>query len=473
MKRLENTMRKRLSLVVIVFTFFAILVARAAAAADEPRVYQLTVHPGAPPAAALRYRLMPDPSDLTAGNAAPVYLSALLLAPKLTDEQQQQLDKWMDMPLEKLPRDQVQRFLDDSCKTAFAQAEIAARRDFCHWDMPWREQSFMALLPHLNGMRQLTRAIALRAKLELAEGHFDDAARTLATGFAMARHVGQGDSVLIEALVGSAMARSLSLPLRDWAAAPNAPSLYWSLAALPRPFVDAGAALRREHLILWLPDLRAARDRSITPEQWKRIVEQAVIATNAGAQTNHGLADQIKIALDAAATLPKAKAYLIEQGMPKVTVESMPAFQAVAIWSFDDYERKLEAMEKWFGVPYWQAQAGLARATEEFMRAPESNTNVLLAFVPAITRAYTSCMQADREIAVMQTIEAIRAYAAAHGGKLPQSLEDLSDATPAPIDPMTGTNFDYTPGDGGFVLEAAPVADRPDTGLKYQVTLVP
>jgi formyltetrahydrofolate-dependent phosphoribosylglycinamide formyltransferase len=69
--------------------------------------------------------------------------------------------------------------------------------------------------------------------------------------------------------------------------------------------------------------------------------------------------------------------------------------------------------------------------------------------------------------------EAIRAYAAAHGGKLPQTLEDLSDATPAPIDPLTGTNFDYTPGDGGFVLEAAPVADRPDTRLKYQVTLVP
>jgi len=130
-------------------------------------------------------------------------------------------------------------------------------------------------------------------------------------------------------------------------------------------------------------------------------------------------------------------------------------------------------MEKWFGVPYWQAQAGLARATEEFMRAPESNTNVLLAFVPAITRAYTSCVQADREIAAMQTIEAIRAYAAAHGGKLPQTLEDLTEQSPAPIDPMTGANFDYTPGDGGFVLEAAPVADRPETGLKYQVTLVP
>ena len=202
-------MLMRTASVMVVFTIIAQSGARGA---DEPAVHQITVHPGAVPAAALRYRLMPEPAELTAGNAATIYMSALLLAPKLDEAQQQQLDTWNDAPLDQLPREEIRKFLQDSYKPAFGQLEIAARRDYCNWDTSWREQSFMALLPHLNGLRQVTNALALRAKLEIAEGRFDDAARTLATGFAMASAI-KGDSKIAAAWVGEGSTAGVSVGL--------------------------------------------------------------------------------------------------------------------------------------------------------------------------------------------------------------------------------------------------------------------
>jgi hypothetical protein len=43
----------------------------------------------------------------------------------------------------------------------------------------------------------------------------------------------------------------------------------------------------------------------------------------------------------------------------------------------------------------------------------------------------------------VQCIEALRAFAAAHEGKLPSSLEEMVD-TPAPTDPATGKAFEYS-----------------------------
>ena len=48
----------------------------------------------------------------------------------------------------------------------------------------------------------------------------------------------------------------------------------------------------------------------------------------------------------------------------------------------------------------------------------------------------------DRELAALTTVEAIRSYAASHGGKLPAHLEDIMD-TPAPNNPATDKPFDY------------------------------
>ena len=48
----------------------------------------------------------------------------------------------------------------------------------------------------------------------------------------------------------------------------------------------------------------------------------------------------------------------------------------------------------------------------------------------------------DRKLDVAQIIEAVRLYAAGHGGSLPASLDAITEA-PAPLDPATGKPYNY------------------------------
>ena len=87
--------------------------------------------------------------------------------------------------------------------------------------------------------------LRFRVKLELAEGRFDDALRTLQTGFQMARHVGEGPT-LIQSLVGLAFAAIIVDAAAEWGTAPGSPNLYWALATLPNPLIDLRATVAGE-----------------------------------------------------------------------------------------------------------------------------------------------------------------------------------------------------------------------------------
>ena len=73
----------------------------------------------------------------------------------------------------------------------------------------------------------------------------------------------------------------------------------------------------------------------------------------------------------------------------------------------------------------------------------------------------------ERELDALQCIEAIRLYANAHEGKLPNSLEAITDA-PVPLDPVTGKPFLYqVNGDSATLSAPAPPGFR-RTGDDHQ-----
>jgi hypothetical protein len=80
----------------------------------------------------------------------------------------------------------------------------------------------------------------------------------------------------------------------------------------------------------------------------------------------------------------------------------------------------------------------------------------------------------ERRIAALRCIEAVRMYAAAHDGKLPASLADISDV-PIPIDPVTGKDFAYDVAGSAATLSAPPpageVAGPGYNTFTYQLTL--
>ena len=79
----------------------------------------------------------------------------------------------------------------------------------------------------------------------------------------------------------------------------------------------------------------------------------------------------------------------------------------------------------------------------------------------------------QRRLAALQIVEAIRLYAAAHNGNLPDTLDDIRDV-PIPHDPVTGKSFNYT--SNGVVAQlhgAAPPGEMESarSTLSYEISI--
>ncbi len=77
----------------------------------------------------------------------------------------------------------------------------------------------------------------------------------------------------------------------------------------------------------------------------------------------------------------------------------------------------------------------------------------------------------DVNVAALQCVEAIRSYAASHGGQLPQTLAEITEVS-VPKDPMSGAAFRYSRTGAAAVLESAtpPGGDAKDV-TRYEITV--
>src|SRR5207244_4916955 len=98
-------------------------------------------------------------------------------------------EKLQSMPLKELPAQEVQ----DYGKFALREADWAARLDKPDWQilLKTKTDGISLLLPDVQQLRNLARALKVRFRAEVALGRFDDALRTAKTMFAMARHLGE------------------------------------------------------------------------------------------------------------------------------------------------------------------------------------------------------------------------------------------------------------------------------------------
>ena len=74
--------------------------------------------------------------------------------------------------------------------------------------------------------------------------------------------------------------------------------------------------------------------------------------------------------------------------------------------------------------------------------------------------------QADRQLAALTAVEALRSYAAANDGQLPERLDDVAE-TPVPTNPATGEQFEYQVEAGTATLSDT----RFEPVLKYVVKI--
>ena len=440
-------------------------------ATTAPTEIKLALQPAKITRPSLRYRLLPDPVDLAPGNAAFLYLVAIQLQPvqemKAHNDELEQMADWTTMSFDKLPRDKATALLE-RYQATLGQLGLAARRKECHWDLPFEHDGYRTLIPYLRDMRTMGRLLALKARLQIADQKFDDAAHTLQTGFALCYHLNQ-DALLIQELVAAGVSAMMLEQVNLWISTPGSPNLYWPLTDLPQPMNDLRTALAQERAMGYysIPHLREALAGKITAEGVNEM-----IASITGMKGNEGKPDLTTAITNSARIMalgPTAKLWLSTRGYTAGQLDAMQNPQLVGLYLARGYDEATEEFFKWKDVPYWQAAKGLAEIERE-IKTDQANVLVSV-LLPSLRQATASTLQPQRRVDALRTLEAIRDYAANHDGKAPATLADLKDL-PLPTDVSTGSPFIYQLSTKGFILDAPltlPV--RSSYGQHYEVTL--
>ena len=139
----------------------------------------------------------------------------------------------------------------------------------------------------------------------------------------------------------------------------------------------------------------------------------------------------------------------------------MPVCQVLLIAAVRQYEEIQDEMFKWIYLPYPEAVEGMKKADAKMKEMIQSGQEIMplvSVFMPAISAAKNTEARTERNIAILRVFEAMRLYAAAHGGHMPEKLSDITKV-PIPIDPIYGTAFIYNRIDNMAILEALPRAD--------------
>jgi len=195
------------------------------------KTVELTLHPAKAAEPAEKYQLLPKADEQSNADGVPLYEKAAQSLPK--DPQiDERIRTWRETPLDKLPHKQVQSTLQQ-LRATLQLVEQAARCKQCNWP-PFEPQT---LPENLSEYRKIAFALAIQARLQIAQGQYDQAVRTIQTGCAMARHLSEAPN-LTQGLVGVSIAAYMCRQLEQFIQPPDSPNLYHALNALPKPPVD-------------------------------------------------------------------------------------------------------------------------------------------------------------------------------------------------------------------------------------------
>ena len=428
---------------------------------EDEKSVQIVLYPSPEPRPALKYQLLPPFLERRPGNAAvwwnrlPAERSHFYANLYSEGGLWEKIEKWMDIPLGD-PREKAYREKELALAKGIgilrpgglSDMERAARFESCDWQLPIREGNYIAtLLPELQQCRAYGRLLTAKAHLEIAEGRYDEAVRTLQTGYALGRHVAQSPT-LVSALVGVTIAGMMSHEVQQLIQQPDAPNLYWALSTLPRPLVDfrLGGEAESNLLYLQFPRLRDLDKKNLSPEEWRKLLNEVMedIRTIWDTSVDPHMLPAVTTLL-ALRGYPLAKRTLIEQGRTAAEVEAMPVAQVVLLYTVQLYEELSDDQFKWFFLPAAEAGDGLQRAEQRMSRAFTAKREIIpLASIllPASASAKKAETRLEWKLAMLRIFEAMRLYAAAHDGQWPDHLSDITNV-PVPVNPYDGKPFVY------------------------------
>jgi hypothetical protein len=438
-------------------------------AIDGPLTIELTVSPAAAPVPALKYRFLMTPAERTRGNAAldyyrAVYHNALIppdkVAPWVRNNQ------LSDVPLSQFPKEEVARQMEPY-RLVLTAMERAARRDHCDWQVPL-EDGFATVLDEFQNIREPVRLVATRARLQMARGELEAAFESFRMNYELSQKITECRTV-INSLIAAATVGMTREQLETFVQQPQAPNLYWALSELPVPLINFQKALAMEPAATEnsFPELVELSSSRLTADEARRLSDRILEKWVKLGLTDGRLTDNLPKTLDEArrrfdesakANYAEAKQTLMEAGRSKAEVEAMPIVQAIWAASYRRWQLAWDDLLKWTSLPAPQRLLGVDQVERRIAECQKTHPDAifeltqLMTFVP---KALAASDRADRQCALLRIEEAIRLYASAHSGQLPETLDKI-DAVPIPKDPMTGASFLYRLEGGRAVVETPP-----------------
>ena len=213
-------------------------------------VYKMAVTPAAEPVPALAHRLVLRETEYKPGNAALYYLRSF---PEGGDvhEKFKRIQKdfkgddiygseggpgWysIQLPLEQLDRDKLRRAAGYFDSTIQAFVQPASERRDCSWghDQVFELKGpdiYAYLLPEIQSLRNLSRAIMLKTLAAVADGKYDEALDLLRMNYRLGENVATSP-FFVSRLVGIAVGSLGNGEVVELIAAKASPNLYCALA---------------------------------------------------------------------------------------------------------------------------------------------------------------------------------------------------------------------------------------------------
>jgi hypothetical protein len=163
-----------------------------------------------------------------------------------------------------------------------------------------------------------------------------------------------------------------------------------------------------------------------------------------------------------------AQKRLVQSGLPEARVKAFVPYQVVLLDEVRECQIRFDEIAKILVLSAWRFEA-LAEAFGSLKKEPAYLSDALLRylFIGRRTQGRT-----EQRIALLRHVEALRMYAAEHGGFFPAKLSDIS--VPLPDDPFTGKPFGYeVNGKTAHVRGTPPKAMENDKFFRvhYEITL--
>lgn len=424
------------------------------------------ISPMAPTRPLLQYRFQHPLTERTPGNAAPLYLQAMLMVEGTAafDELVETLRDLQDQAF----MTRYRAVFGERAGGAVELMLVGSRRTRCDWSLPINEQGPDTLLPELSPARSMAVRIQQTARYHIASGDYARAVELMRAGMTFARHIAE-QGPLISGLVAVGIDGLLLSNVADMIGRADAPNLYWALRALPQ--------WQQTIPHLWEVDMSL----STGPLDRLDDIRQAKLTLDS--RSARAMLAQLERAFAPPTSMPSATdAASFREGLESLRVPAIEHFTRTRAIREDQAEKlerdvvtatylaesmvaDMDELRAIATLPYPELDRRLAVILDRPNTSPFSMSR---AVAPGLKASLTKFVKADQHIAALTTVEALRAFAATHGGQLPTSLDQLID-TPAPLNPATGMPFEYRIEDGVAILEDATSPWK----LRYTIRLAP